>query len=665
MANNKTSWTFDLDIKDAMQKVSTLKDEVGKVGGSNFSGLINNLDKVAGFAAIIGVAYMGLKTSLDMVFEAEQIKALNQQFEVLTKNAGLAGDAILAGMEKAAGGLVDDTELIEAANKAIVKMGDSAKDLPKVMELARVATAAMGGDMMQNFEAINNAIATGRTMQLKQLGIIVDAKKAYDDYAKSIGTTAGLLNEAGKQQALMNAVLEKGGSAFSGVDVNVTKAKNTFTEILVTIGQIKEAIVIAFEKTFGPAVQKTLGYVNELAKGIKNYFEDSSGGWGNTVEQADRQLGELRKRMQEHVLKSIEIEEKLKSGDLNKHYEEFYKQQLKNINIEIDAVEAEMRGLAQKKKDLQSQSASPLDSKEDKSKYIDTDAAEKQRAAFEKSLADINIARIEAERETATTLEMVEYNHLEAKSALVQQYMAKEAEIKNNDMLLEQQKTDLLFQLELEKNARLEMFDKDLESKRMAALERYADKNKYVAEGFGASWKVETEKAILANKNFATMGSNVFNTVNKQAVAAFKAMGDGSKDAGEAMKGFIFQSLGEIASMKGQVMLAEGIGTYNPLQIAQGGVLIALGSLISSMGGGAGSMSAGAGGGGAGGGSGLTGSSPSDVAEEKPEVKEPKKAVNVQVMGSYFETEQTKTRLMELIRESSDATDFNFRQIGQ
>ena len=45
-------------------------------------------------------------------------------------------------------------------------------------------------------------------------------------------------------------------------------------------------------------------------------------------------------------------------------------------------------------------------------------------------------------------------------------------------------------------------------------------------------------------------------------------------------------------------------------------------------------------------------------------LEDKKKNVTLQVMGSYFETEQTKTRLLEMIRENTDATDFKYQQIG-
>ena len=108
-------------------------------------------------------------------------------------------------------------------------------------------------------------------------------------------------------------------------------------------------------------------------------------------------------------------------------------------------------------------------------------------------------------------------------------------------------------------------------------------------------------------------------------------------------------------------MLAEGIGTYDGVKVAEGGALLALSGLIRGLaggGGGGGSSSSGGGGG--------AGSAPGPATGlEKPHLDETqKKSVTIQVQGNYFETEQTKTRITEMIRETSDATDYKFQQIG-
>jgi hypothetical protein len=88
--------------------------------------------------------------------------------------------------------------------------------------------------------------------------------------------------------------------------------------------------------------------------------------------------------------------------------------------------------------------------------------------------------------------------------------------------------------------------------------------------------------------------------------------------------------------------------------------LIALSGFLRSQGGGS---SGGGGGGGSvsGGGDGGSASLTTDSGQPAVSEKAQNKAVTIQVMGNYFETEQTKTRLVEMIREASDATDFTIK----
>lgn len=63
---------------------------------------------------------------------------------------------------------------------------------------------------------------------------------------------------------------------------------------------------------------------------------------------------------------------------------------------------------------------------------------------------------------------------------------------------------------------------------------------------------------------------------------------------------------------------------------------------------------------------GATGGGGSQAEAYKPEMQDQnKKAVTLQIQGNYYETEQTRTRLMEMIREVGDFTDFNLKQVGK
>jgi hypothetical protein len=255
VADNKVSVEFEV-IGNAAKKINEISDSLGDLG---------SLLKVGG---AIGAGVVALGKAFETVFDAEQIRAVNNQFSVLAKNAGIAGEALKNGLAGAAGGLIDDTDLIKLANKSIVEMGGNAQKLPQVFELAKKATAAFGGDLASNFETISGAIASGQTKALKNLGIVVDSEKAYREFARSVGLTSAQLDVTQKQQALLNAVLEKGQTALKGVDITALDGKNTYTQLKVTLGQVGETAILAFDRLAGPLVVASLKAATKAADGF-------------------------------------------------------------------------------------------------------------------------------------------------------------------------------------------------------------------------------------------------------------------------------------------------------------------------------------------------------------------------------------------------------------
>ena len=163
----------------------------------------------------------------------------------------------------------------------------------------------------------------------------------------------------------------------------------------------------------------------------------------------------------------------------------------------------------------------------------------------------------------------------------------------------------------------------------------------------------------------AKAGEITFNSFKTRSVEAFKAMGDGSKSGADAVKGFMLGSLGDIAMEYGTFHLINGAATYNFVEVAEGGALIALGAALQSMGSSSGSSSSSASSGGGGGGAGPAGiSDPGSPATPAPQAAQTK-SLTVAISGNIFETDQTRTRMMDMIRQAGDFTDFNLKQIGQ
>lgn len=669
MANETTKVVLDLDNAEFVSKMREtmgLMDEFGRA--ESLANLAAKLGELGAIAAVLYVSFQALKTAIDFVEQAEQIKQVNAAFEAMSESAGLAADVLKNQLLKAVDGLASDTDVLQAANKALASMGDNAAKLPQIMEIARKATALFGGDLLGNFENINAALAAGNVRMLRHYGIIVDVDAATKKYANSLGIGTEYLNQAGRRQAVFNEALEQAGNKFKDVDVNLTQTANSFQRLWSGVKEVGEAIAIMWESFAGPTVRT---FVSAIAHDMHMIAASMKVASSHGEEQADAK----KKLLEDQVssLKQIlETTNKVTDPGLYERYAGMLSKaenQLQRINDQEErALQLKMKQEGASGK--QAKDKTPVAaSKEDLDKIIEA------RRKFENDILTLRKERQKAEEGIETDDFDLTILHTQEELRIEDAAEQKKVEIKKlydgdaktKGIINAQQYANAVEEIEKKKVADLKVINQKYDEDRLQALKNLQKQNQYTAQGFATGWQKSAAQATLDNKNFGAMGEKTFSAVSKNAANAFKAMGDGSKTAGEAMKGFMFGALGDIATAKGEVMLADGIGSFNPIQIAEGGVLLALGSMLSSMGTSTGSSVSAGGGGGSSGGS-ASAASTGDTATAQsltPAAAAQKKTVTVQIMGHYFETEQTRTKMMDLIRQSGDFTDFNLKQIGQ
>jgi hypothetical protein len=297
-------------------------------------------------------------------------------------------------------------------------------------------------------------------------------------------------------------------------------------------------------------------------------------------------------------------------------------------------------------------------------KGIDKNKAAQEKAAFERQLLQLKESRLNSEMEIETNFDQFE-SDLDAKKLLLkEQYNARIIELRtkaaNNDGITAAQANSMIVQIEEEKTAKLKALDLERQDSALKVYDNQVKAAKTASSGIAAGFKQAGAQAARDMGNYGVQGQKAFGIVNSSAQKFFKGLGEGSKSTSELMKEFLFGALADYAEQQGQVLLATGIGTYDPVAIAEGGALIALSSVIRGMSGGGGSSSSGGGGGGGG-----AAASPSSLQQPTlDQTAQAKKSVTIQIQGNYFETEQSKTRLTEMIRESTDATDYKVQQIG-
>lgn len=640
MAGDTEDVTFKLsaDTKEFVEKILSAKGSLQSLGDAkNLTGMVEGLTRVGLGVGAVGAALYAVKAAVDLVFDAEQIKQVNVQFENLTQNAGIATSTLKSGLEGAARGLIDDTDLLRAANKALVEMGDRAAKLPEIMELARKATNVYGGETVDNFEAINRAIATGSTRQLRNLGLQIDAQKAYKDYAKSIGTVAEALTEAGKQEAIMQAVLEKGQTRFKGVDGSVKEATNAWKEFKVAINDIAEAFIIAFDKIIGPTVKKVF---HEMAESAKRFKEGVKEVFGEPIDEAGKNVNFLKTQIEDLQKKIAQSPDHPFAGE--------WKKDLDSLNVSLVVAQSNMKGILEGEKE----------SRVDPIKELDA------RMKIEKSIIELKKSGLQAARENAQSEADVVTNLSNELDLIIREAELKKYNVRKayrDGQLTDEKEMNLMLQgIEQDRINEQLVLIKKLEDARQKAEENYIRASRDTWDATARAAEVAGAREIRANKNVEEQGKKNYDSLKRHSIDAFLAMGAGQKSAAEAMKGFLFNVIADRAQAEGQVLLLSSLWPPNPLGIAAGGGLIALaGFLRSQAGGGGGDASAPATGGVASGGFGTR-------TDEKPTLSQQaaQKSVSIVVQGSYFETEQTKTALVDLIRQNQDATDFKVTSIG-
>ena len=424
MAENKTSWIFDLDVKDATEKLLKVQGQVEQLGDAkNLQGLIDGMQNVAKTAGILYIAYETLKKVFELSVEGEAVNAINNQFEILAKNAGIAGETIKEKLVAASGGLADDTDILKAANEQIVKLGANAQKLPQVMELARKVTQVFGGELIGNFEGISTAVANGNTRMLKQYGILVDADKAMLAYAKSIGTTVGALSEAGKQQALMNAVLEKGEQSFKGVDTEAKPLAASVTQIKVAFGQMYETIALWVNKS--GAVQNTFKVLAEMIKGTANSLKEEL---GQGAEKSEAQIFRLNKELKD-LETNLDNAKKGNEGWLSKIFggadTELIQKRIEDVKKQIAAATEEKEKLEreQPKREVASES------KPAATTGIDLEKQRAQRTEFERSLQEMRSKSLEMQEQNAMSIEEADKLHAARKLMIEQEYQNQRSQL--------------------------------------------------------------------------------------------------------------------------------------------------------------------------------------------------------------------------------------------
>jgi hypothetical protein len=236
------------------------------------------------------------------------------QFKEMAEAAAKA-DRMKMAMEQLAVVSGVTVKQIDQVDKNIQKMGYTAEqsrqfltrymqanlDLNKAEATAALAqnlSVASGRSYAQVLQQLTFAMQTGRAMSLIHLGIVVDTKRAYADFAHTIGVTAGSLDKHQQALAVQNAVLKE-GVKFNDLYANSLKtAGGQMLELPQLIAKVKDS----FGESLQPAFAAVVGVAVELLKQLNLMGDDLS-----ENEEGAQKLGAAIKKVGDFLVGTVKF----------------------------------------------------------------------------------------------------------------------------------------------------------------------------------------------------------------------------------------------------------------------------------------------------------------------------------------------------------------------
>ena len=213
----------------AKKEITQLKSKVKSLENSSKS-LKTMLATTFGvtFGNLLSTATLQLKEfakqGVTMAFDMEQA------WQAFSTRVGSSADDMVKGLDVASRSMVSDLNLINAANRALM-LGLDANQLPELMEIARVRAKFMGIEVTSAFADITLGIGRQSRLILDNLGIILNIKKTYEEYALSIGKTRIQLTEFEKRQAVANAVMTESEGIVAALSQAVLTNKERWQQL--------------------------------------------------------------------------------------------------------------------------------------------------------------------------------------------------------------------------------------------------------------------------------------------------------------------------------------------------------------------------------------------------------------------------------------------------
>ena len=192
------------------------------------------------FAA--GAAFRALSNAADTT---NMIKGMDQLGAATGQSLGTVAKNLVATTD----GAISFREAIEATTKSSAA-GLSAKQINDLGKIAKSASQALGVSMPDALSRLTRGVSKLEPELLDELGLFTKIGPAVEDYARSIGKTAGSLSDFERRQAFTVAVIKEGLDKFNAIELSA----NPYDKLLASLQNLGQGALEIVNKFLKPLV---------------------------------------------------------------------------------------------------------------------------------------------------------------------------------------------------------------------------------------------------------------------------------------------------------------------------------------------------------------------------------------------------------------------------
>lgn len=224
--------------------------------------------------ATIGV--VGLKKSLDFILDSAKLNAnfrqVEDSFQNIAESAGESANDLLAAMRRASKGTMDTVSMMKNAARANL-FGLPLEKMAQLMEIAIASAKATGQSVEYMFDSLVLGIGRVSPKIIDNLGIMMDIGIVYRDFAATLGKTAEKLTEAEQKQAILNAVLERGGEIIKKVNSSAMTDAERWQALTAAITDLKTVMGHDFMTVARPFLDWLTNVARTAAEAKTNFIK--------------------------------------------------------------------------------------------------------------------------------------------------------------------------------------------------------------------------------------------------------------------------------------------------------------------------------------------------------------------------------------------------------